>query len=157
MRQGTVIITSLTLVIVPGCGGKRASDDASGISRGEVVFPIDQQNGSGLSGTATLIADGDETKVVIELQSRSATAGSLPRPAHIYPGSCENLAPKPVYGLAAVHGGSSTTTIDAKLPELYKGAFAVNVHESADRMNRYVACGDFGEENAVSLPGYSHD
>ena len=157
MRQGTVIITSLALVVVPGCGGKRASDEASGISRGEVVFPIDQQNGSGLSGTATLTADGDKTKVVIDLESRSATAVSTPRPAHIHAGSCENLTPEPAYGLADVQGGSSTTTIDAKLPELYKGAFAVNVHESAERMDRYVACGDFGEENDVSLPGYSHD
>ena len=95
MRQGTVIITSLALVAVPGCGGKSASDDASGISRGQVVFPIDQQNGSGLSGTGTLIADGDRTKVVIDLQSRSATAGSPPRPAHIHAGSCENLTTEP--------------------------------------------------------------
>jgi hypothetical protein len=163
VRRETVLITSLAL-LAAGCGGSGDStggDDADGRNvvdtRDVVVVPIHQQSDSGVSGTATLSAEGDKTKVVLDLKTGSPTAGARPRPAHIHEGSCENLDPSPAYGLAGVKGGASSTTVDAKLAELLDGGYAVNVHKSATGMSRYVACGDFGRVNDISLPGYGKE
>ena len=155
------MLTSLAL-LAAGCGGNGDSaggDEADSRdvvdARDVVIVPIHQENDSGLSGTATLSAEGDKTNVVLDLKTSSPTSG--PQPAHIHEGSCENLDPSPAYGLSGVKHGASSTTIDAKLAELLDGGYAVNVHKSATEQSRYVACGDFGRVNDISLPGYGKD
>jgi hypothetical protein len=157
IRKGTVVIVSVALLAV-GCGGSSSStpeSDSSGGGDDDVTVTFSGQNDSGLSGTATLTAQGDKTRVVIDLQSRKPTATSVPQPAHIHKGSCENLDPAPAYPLTDVNNGKSTTTVDAKLADLGAGQFAINVHKSAEALDDYVSCGSFGEGNEASLPGYS--
>ena len=79
-------------------------------------------------------------------------AQAEPHPAHIHPGTCAELDPTPAYPLNDVAlvapdapAGSvevSHTTIDATLDELVAGPFAINVHESAENVANYIACGD---------------
>jgi plastocyanin len=71
-------------------------------------------------------------------------------PSHIHAGSCAELDPNPAYPLsdvaavsadaAAVQAG--VTTVDVALDELVAGDFALNVHESAENVATYIACGD---------------
>ena len=103
---------------------------------------------SGESGTATLTAEGDKTKVVIDLQGNSSA-----QPAHIHKGSCADLDAAPEYALADVRGGTSTSTVDAKLDDLRDGAFAINVHMSAAEIETYVACGNVGEGDGSGTGG----
>ncbi|TMK76871.1 MAG: hypothetical protein E6G45_12060 [Actinobacteria bacterium] len=107
-----------------------------------MTVSLGQQNGSGESGSATLTKVGDRTKVVINLQSSSATA--ISQPAHIHKGSCAKLDPTPQYALTNVRVGKSTTTVNVKLDDLRKGSYAINVHKSMADLKTYVACGDIG-------------
>jgi hypothetical protein len=157
IRKGTVVITSVA-VLAAGCGGASSSTPESAVGGGgddDVTVSFSEQNDSGLSGTATLTAEGDKTSVVIDLQNRKRTGASVPQPAHIHKGSCENLDPAPAYGLTDLRDGKSTTTVDAKLADLRAGQFAINVHKSAEEIDDYVSCGSFGEGNEASNPGYS--
>jgi hypothetical protein len=141
IRKGTSVIVGLALVLLlaAGCG---SGSNSSG--SGEMTVDLTAQNGSGETGTATLTKEGDKTKVVLDLQSPSATMGSEPQPAHIHKGSCADLDPTPAYALADVKDGRSTSTVDVKLDVLRQGAFAINVHKSAAKIQTYVACGEIG-------------
>jgi hypothetical protein len=88
------------------------------------------------------------------MASPAANAG---RPAHIHSGSCANLGDVvyPLTNLVAPTGvtsGQATaivaetsfTTVDTSLNDLLAGTFAVNVHESAENIGTYIACGDIG-------------
>jgi hypothetical protein len=88
-------------------------------------------------------------------------------PAHIHNGSCANLgdvvAPLSNVSAQALNNGtptamegqmmgsasaipvlSSVTTVDMSLSDILNGEHAVNVHESAENIGTYVACGDIG-------------
>jgi len=52
------------------------------------------------------------------------------------------LDPKPAFMLKPVVGGKSITMVDASVADLLKEPMAINVHESATDLKKYVACGD---------------
>ncbi len=92
--------------------------------------------------------------------------GDLAHPAHIHAGTCENLgevvfplsdvAPldaeaSPVASSTASPAAGdadedviaeSTTILDVTLDDILGGEHAVNVHESAENIDVYIACGD---------------
>ncbi len=149
--KGTVVIAGLVVLIASGCGSGSSSSGS-----GDATVELGEQNGSAESGTATLTEEGDRTKVVIELQSPSATMAAAPQPAHIHKGSCAKLDPAPAYALADVKDGTSTSVVDAKLDDLREGAFAINVHKSATELDTYVACGDVGTGESGGSSGYKY-
>ena len=104
-----------------------------------VTAPLDEQNGSGQSGTATLSALGEgKTRVVIQL----ANAPDEAQPAHIHEGTCQDLAESPKYPLKSLEHGHSDSEVDASLDSLQAEEFAINVHKSEKDIGTYVACGD---------------
>ncbi|HEX9351518.1 MAG TPA: hypothetical protein VF877_09630 [Gaiellaceae bacterium] len=121
-----------------------------------MTVTLSEQNGSGESGKATLTAEGARTKVVLNLQGKSATAAAAPQPAHIHRGSCNKLDPTPAYGLTDAKRGTSTSTVDAKLDDLRKGSYAINLHKSAADIKTYVACGDIGKGKSGGGGGYGY-
>lgn len=88
------------------------------------------------------------------------------RPNHIHEGSCDTLDPAPLYVLSdlaladgeAQYSGPGTpaivqsgvTEVDVTLADLAAGDFSIVVHESADNIENYVACGEIG---GVVAPG----
>jgi hypothetical protein len=104
-----------------------------------LTVALTAQNGSGEAGSATLTQEGSDVKVVIALKGAPATT---PQPAHIHEGTCADLK-GPVYPLTNVVGGSSTTVVKGvTIDKLIGGAYAINVHESAANISKYVACGN---------------
>lgn len=100
---------------------------------------IGAQNGSGETGTAMLTQMGADVKVVISLKGGPATT---PQPAHIHDGTCADLKGV-AYPLTSVVGGNSTTTVPGvTIDKLLGGTYAINVHESASNLGKYVACGN---------------
>lgn len=97
------------------------------------------QNGSGETGYATLQPHGSGTQVVIHLKGGPA---GVAQPAHIHSGTCDKLDPKPTYGLKPVKGGMSSTVVPVSIAKLLASPMAINVHESAKDLKKYVACGD---------------
>jgi hypothetical protein len=154
-------LAALTLALA-GCGGDDVdSDDVAAASTavesvaeevstaaeeaaGEgLAVQLNEQNGSGESGTATLSV-GDGGTLEVELELDGAPAGT-PQPAHIHPGTCADLDPVPKYPLENVVDGSSQTSVDVSLEDLALEVYAINVHKSAEEADVYVACGDIGD------------
>ncbi|HEV7215824.1 MAG TPA: hypothetical protein VGP33_11945 [Chloroflexota bacterium] len=105
---------------------------------GPVTVTLATQNSSGVSGTATLTAMGNQTQVVVKVTGEPA-GGS--EPEHIHVGSCPAVGAVK-YPLANVVNGTATTVVNVPLSTLTAGGYAINLHESAAKVNIYIACGD---------------
>jgi hypothetical protein len=95
-------------------------------------------NGSGVTGTVTFAAIRDKTGVEITVDP----AGNPDMPAHVHPGTCDNLTPQPKFPLENVLNGSSKTVVPASMADLFAGGLAVNIHRSNDDLKTYTACVD---------------
>jgi hypothetical protein len=92
--------------------------------------------------------------------SPAASAGDGPHPAHIHTGACPDpgdvVAPlsdviQPTVemvgeGADQVPLEVSTTKVDMALQDILAEPHAINVHQSADAMDVYIACGDIGSQ-----------
>ena len=113
--------------------------DASTAAAPVLIVNLLDRNGSGESGTATLTQKGGDIQVVISLKGAPT---ATPQPAHIHNGTCANLKGV-VYQLTnLVNGGSTTTISNVTIQKLLAGTYAINVHESAANITKYVACGE---------------
>jgi hypothetical protein len=153
-----LVLAVLAVVTAAGCGG---DDEGSATGDGEAVtdtggadtqtpeegaggdrnvnVTLDEQNGSGETGTATLSAMGDgKTRVVLQLSNPPKN----PQPAHIHEGTCDKLNPTPAYPLNNLENGRSDTTVDVGLDKLQETAYAINVHKSEADIATYFACGN---------------
>jgi hypothetical protein len=155
IRLATCAIAVILVLSAAGCGGSTSSE--SGTSEQEIEVPLEEENGSAESGTATLTAVGDQTRVVLDIQSRSATPVAPRQPAHIHSGTCDELDPTPAYGLKDVRAGTSTSTVDVKLDDLIDETVVINVHESAENVERYVACGVISAGDGKGYDPLGHD
>jgi hypothetical protein len=117
-------------VVLAGCAAAPAE---------VTTLELRELNASGVSGTVTLTGTDDGTTLVeIDVDP----AGHPSMPAHIHPGSCDELVPQPRYPLANVVDGVSSTEVPATLEELRSGGQALNIHASSDEMDVYTACVD---------------
>ena len=116
-----------------------------------VTVPLTAQNGSGITGNATLTDLGNnQTRVEITI---SPTTGD--HPAHIHMGTCANLDPTPEFPLTNVQNGTSTTVVNQALSTIMRTQRAINLHLSAAEIATYVACGDIpvvGSQPPSSAP-----
>jgi hypothetical protein len=77
-----------------------------------------------------------------------AADGAAAHPSHIHAGTCAELDPNPAYPLddvTQIEDGvvaTSTTTVAVSIDDLFAEPYAINVHESAENVANYVACGD---------------
>ena len=90
--------------------------------------------------------------------ARGQEAADAPHPAHIHSGTCDNLgdivAPLSdvteltageVFGApTAVLVKESETDVDLPLGDILAAPHAINIHESAEAIQNYIACGDIG-------------
>jgi hypothetical protein len=130
MRSPFVPLVFLAALLLAACQGGAAA------TRQVALRTL---NESGVSGTATLTDLGNSrTRVQIEV----SPAGNPDMPAHIHPGTCENLTPQPRVPLENVLEGRSVTEVPASLEELTRGDVAINVHHSNEDMGTYTACGE---------------
>jgi hypothetical protein len=113
-----------------------------GLAADAITVTLNQTNGSNTSGTATLTPEGNQTKVVIEMQG--APTGAV-QPVHFHKGTCDKLEPKPVYPLQDIKNGTSTTVVPVEMSMLTATPYTINVHKSAAEMNTSVACGEVKE------------
>lgn len=133
VRIASVLVIALTTVALAACGDD--DDEAGGA---DVTVELAEFDGSGQTGTATLTADGEQTRVVIAVDSPLSDS----QPAHIHEGTCDDLTPEPAYGLPNVAAGSSDSTVDVSLDTLTDGDYAINLHMSDDDLATYTSCGE---------------
>ena len=134
----------LLAVLLSGCASMTATEP--------LTVALNPENNSGESGTATLIPEGDKTKVVIALSNMPPGAV---QPVHIHEGTCGHLNPVPRWSLNEIVDGKSETIVPEPLATIQGGTYAINVHKSAQDMSAYVACGDIPEYGGYIGGGYS--
>lgn len=104
-----------------------------------VTVQLAPQSDSGQAGTATLMPEGDKTKVIILLSNSPA---GIAQPAHIHLGTCDKLDKAPTWHLEPVKDGRSLTVIPVPLDAILQEKTAVNIHKSAAEPQIYVSCGN---------------
>lgn len=102
------------------------------------TITLETLNDSGVTGTVAFGDVGGRTRVDVNVDP----AGNPDMPAHIHPGTCEELVPQPKFPLENVRNGTSTTVVPASIDELFAGNLAVNIHKSNDDLKTYTACVD---------------
>jgi hypothetical protein len=130
-----------TAVWMQGGGDELTLSASSGPARGEVVsLALDEQNGSGQSGTATLTEVSGAIEVVLSLSAGTTQSEFV----HIHTGQCGDTLGGVDFGLTSFVGGSgdSTSTVDTTLAHLQDGDHAINVHDLTDPGPPYTACGN---------------
>lgn len=111
-----------------------------------LTIPLNEHENSGVSGTATLTAEGENTRVAMELSGDALTGD---HPTHIHTGTCRNFDPNPLYPLTTVildevndEGVSETTVEDVRLRDLLRSDYVILVHPSAEELFPEIVCGD---------------
>lgn len=143
------------LLVAAGCGSDDATEATTGLTDTEgltetladvtdelpesVTLTLQEQNDSGITGEVEL-SPTSEGQLEVEIELDGSEGG--PHPAHIHRGSCAELDPTPEFPLEDVVDGRSETTLDISLGDLVLDEYAVNVHESAENADVYVACAD---------------
>ena len=153
MRAPAAAACAGLALLLAGCGG----EDDQGIAQtpartntqttrtstteegSQVRVVLNEQDGSGITGTATLSRAGGDTTTSIDLELRGASAT---HPAHIHAGTCDELEPTPKVPLQEARGGRSRTDADIDLQTLLAGSHSINVHRSPQKLEEYVACGE---------------
>ena len=105
-------------------------------------FRLSAQNGSGETGTATLLqSTGNPDEIIVQV--RMTGGGTEAQPIHIHKGTCEKLDPKPAFPLTTVLDGKSVSKVKGvTLAALESGTYAINVHKSTKEVASYVSCGN---------------
>jgi hypothetical protein len=137
MRTLTTITCFLALALattaLAACGG--ADDGGGGDAISVSLSPVGDAS---QFGTATLTPEGDQTRVVVDVDSPVSPS----QPAHIHEGTCADLNPEPEFGLPNVVDGRSEATVDVSLDELTSEDYAINLHMSDDDLTTYTSCAD---------------
>ena len=124
---GLIVLVALMAIVMVAC---------QAVAKPPRVITLRTLNDSGVTGTVSFGDLGDRTGVEIAVDP----GGNPDMPAHIHPGTCDNLTPQPKYPLLNVKNGASKTVVPASMDELFAGNLAVNIHKSNDDLKTYTAC-----------------
>ena len=100
------------------------------------TITLQTQNDSGVAGTVSFTDLGARTRVDVTVDP----AGNPDMPAHVHPGTCDDMTPQPKFPLENVRAGNSSTVVPASIDELFDGSLAINIHKSNDDLRAYMAC-----------------
>lgn len=114
-----------------------------------MTIAMHELNGSGENGTATLVEEGKNVRVTIDINGEANTASE---PAHVHLGRCPNIRAVPAYNVGPVVHGKATDVVNLSWDEIVSGKYAVNVHESTATLGKYVSCGNIGDATPAPLP-----
>ena len=134
-RFAALAAMAIAAMALAGCGG---DDDEESAGSETVTVELAAVGDSGQTGTATLTAEGDQTRVVVGV----ADPVSDSQPAHIHDGTCDDLTPEPAFGLPNVVDGMSESTVAEPLEELIDEPYAINLHMSDSDLTTYTSCGN---------------
>jgi hypothetical protein len=127
-----LLALALATTALAACGG---DDDGGGSA---ISVNLDPVGDASQFGTATLTPSGEQTEVVIDIDSPISDS----QPAHIHEGTCDNLTAEPAFGLPNVVSGRSESTVDVSLDDLTSGTYAINLHMSDTDLQTYTSCGN---------------
>ena len=160
MRK-TLVLGLALMALAAACGTDEEQDDAAGATTAltdtgitntddlledaqdaledALTLDLQEQNNSGITGTVAFSPTSDGTGGG---RDRARQQRGRPTPGARPPGQLCRPRPGPKWPLSNVVDGKSKTTIDADLSELTAQEYAVNVHDSPENADLYVACAD---------------
>ena len=112
------------------------------------AFLVNAENNSNETGTVfvtPLTITKTQILIVVTGEPRHST-----QPAHIHHGSCGQMSSAPAFALNPLINGRSKTTIPDSIGDVLSGNYAVNIHESANNADVYVACAELSPSNAAT-------
>jgi len=122
----------------------------------DLAIRLDEYRDSGVTGEATVQADGDGTHVSMQLTGEAVTGN---HPTHIHTGTCDNFDPNPTFPLTTVvlddvndRGMSETTVEDVSLESLLEGDYVILVHKSSEELTVYLVCGEIKAGAVTTAP-----
>jgi hypothetical protein len=135
-HTGGLITVAVAIVFVASLlsvAGSAVAQDSQG-----VTVQLAEENDSGVTGTAVLTADGNQTRLQVTLEG--AEAGYE---GHTFDSTCDDHRAATVfYAIEAVDAdGTSESIVDAPLSELQNGKFWIHMHKPAGERGEGVACG----------------
>ncbi|CAN5730496.1 hypothetical protein BH23CHL5_BH23CHL5_25700 [soil metagenome] len=136
MRFG---VAALVIAALAAVGSMQAMAQDS-----ELIIPINENEGSGVFGDATLTDNGDGTTTIdVLVDGVGEPEGG--HPIHLHSGTCDTLGDVVVALESVGPDGSSVTDVPVPLstiqdPEI--GPHAIDIHRSSDQIVGFVACGD---------------
>jgi hypothetical protein len=111
---------------------------------GHVTIQIRDLADSGVSGKATLRANGGLTRVNIRLEGDANAY-----PTHLHAGTCDDFEAMPAAPLAdSVPGTTSRTVVEMSLDDLLAGSWVINIHHPEKDLgslldpSSVIACGE---------------
>lgn len=150
-RQSRSVVSSFALAAaallmtlgISGFAGAATAQNAE-----SVTADLDEENDSGITGTAVLTPEGDQTRVVIELVgAEEGTEG------HMFDSGCDDHG-----GATVFHDfnpvdadGRSETVVDAPFTEVATGAYWIHFHEPAVERGEGLVCGNVPEYRAAGV------
>lgn len=141
----TRTLAFVAVVVLVGCGGDGNGEDVGGAQA--LNLELAAQNGSGQSGKAHLTADGEKTRIAIEL----ANAPEVAQPSHLHKGTCDEIGDV-VVPLENVVDGRAESVVDMSLAELRRGGLIVHAHKSEAEYDTSVACAEIQPPDASRSP-----
>ena len=164
MRGGKQAVRGLAVAFVAALVGMLLVGGAFGSARAaqdgdSITVQMDEYDGSGISGSATLTDSPDG--IVVDITLVGNAAGS--HPVHFHEGTCDTMDPLvPIYPLADIDedGKSVTTVPDVTLADITAVPFVINVHKSLAELPVIVSCGnvpvtgeDDGDAESTAVAG----
>lgn len=142
----TGLVLALGLILVPG--QTRAQDmemvphpahihSGSCAELGDVVFPLADVSADAGTAEASPVAGHD-----MGSPASDAMMGSPESRDDMGTPASDMTMGTPAAGPFGVAVATSETMVDAPLADLTAGGYAINVHESAENIGTYIACGD---------------
>lgn len=134
---GSTTTTSTTATAAPGTNAKISGGMKTAVGR---TVKMGAQNGSGQTGTATIVDKGTGVLVTVTVSNEPKGASE---PTHIHLGTCSKLNPAPWKPLSNTVNGVSTTTVPGVTVAQLTGKtkYAINLHKSLKQLSVYVSCG----------------
>lgn len=141
MRKLSFSLAVLAIVAGTACialADATPNADMAGATGPAQTYPFNPMTQSGQKGTLTLVPMGDNTRVIITLTGEPD--GAI-QPAHIHKGDCANPGAV-IIPLTDVVAGHSMTVVKLPIGKVAIPGDSANVHQSAAKLNVYVACAD---------------
>ena len=150
----TLLPLALAAATLPACGGGGLGPADTGWR----TVPLGAVGGTGVTGTATIVADSGRGTATITVELRGLAPGTG-HAGHVHRGSCAD--PRAIdVPLASItsdpDGRGSAITAGVPSADLDRG-YALQYHVTLDPLGAPIACGDLGPSppaGAPAGPGY---
>jgi hypothetical protein len=132
-----------TEAATPATAGATEDSDGTGgainDNQNAASLPLFTQGESGVTGTAVLTADGEQTLISILLSGDAVTGGHI---VHLHDGTCAAPGDYTLDLNPIDEGGVSETTVDIPFQDLLSDGYFINVHESDANWDNWFVCGE---------------